>query len=718
MSIVAADAPDLKSAVQLIAERKYSEALRELRALADKTPNDAQLNFHIGRVFLETFYLGEAIPWFRQSAKLRPDTPQAWQGWAEAVALGGSDEDRDDFRQAIKSAPINDTLRLQLQDRFGARRKGSHPNIDGVSRKTIDELVRAMGKGAYAQAEAMAKKVLATAPGSAIAIFILAEAQDRQGKTAEAMAGYQRAFKADPLYAEAYGALGQRLLSLGRPNDALKVLRPAVILAPDMVPALACMGAVLRRKGYYGEAITLLDRAARISPKNHSVLIELGDAHLRFGNLQNALDAYERALALLGKHAKAELYLAIAECHQRLGDDARAMEGYGLVLIEEPKNVAAMMSKAGLLQSQGDFDGASDMFRKVMEVEPTNGDVYRQLFTSRKAKLDDPLIGPMKGLFDRDDLKNVDRVNLGFALSKVLEDIGDYEHVFSYLNQANHIVFGEARASAERIFAEMSASRDVYGSVDFQALAPADQNEFSPIFVTGLPRSGTTLVEQIIAAHSSVESGGELGYASNACRPLLKTRPDRVSAVTVEAIANVGSEYVEAIARRFPGVDCLTDKSINTYRHIGALKRALPNARFIVVRRDPRDNLLSIYKNKFPEGTHGYAYDLEALARVYNEFDKTIAFWREKVPEWFYEVSYEALVSAPEVEARKLIDAAGLEWEDACLNFHKARNKVQTLSVFQVRQPINTASVKGWRRYEAELAPMIEQLRKDGHVAE
>ena len=160
----------------------------------------------------------------------------------------------------------------------------------------------------------------------------------------------------------------------------------------------------------------------------------------------------------------------------------------------------------------------------------------------------------------------------------------------------------------------------------------------------------------------------------------------------------------------------LTDKSIFTFQHIGPLARALPNARFIVVRRDPRDTLLSIYKNKFAEGTHGYGNDMETLARFYDEFDRTITFWRERVPNWFTEVSYEALVSDPEVEAKKLIAAAGLEWEDACLNFHKSKSKVQTLSVYQVRQPINTNSVSGWRRFEEDLKPMLDQLRKDGHV--
>jgi hypothetical protein len=151
---------------------------------------------------------------------------------------------------------------------------------------------------------------------------------------------------------------------------------------------------------------------------------------------------------------------------------------------------------------------------------------------------------------------------------------------------------------------------------------------------------------------------------------------------------------------------------------IGLLKLAMPNARFVIVQRDPRDNLLSIYKNKFPDDTHLYAYDQRDLAITYATFVEMVDFWRERVPDWFYEVQYEELVANPEAETRKLIAACGLPWEDACLKPQDNERKVETLSVFQARQPISKASVKAWQRYEKELAPMLDELRKRGLVAD
>ncbi|MDZ4093933.1 MAG: sulfotransferase, partial [Paracoccaceae bacterium] len=189
-----------------------------------------------------------------------------------------------------------------------------------------------------------------------------------------------------------------------------------------------------------------------------------------------------------------------------------------------------------------------------------------------------------------------------------------------------------------------------------------------------------------------------------------------MASLAPSAIAGLGHEYATMMRARFGDASHVTDKSIQTYLFLGLMKLALPKARFVVVRRDPRDTLLSIYKNKFPDGTHLYGYDQRDLAKYYTSFVQMIDFWRAMVPDWFYEVQYEALVANPEVESRKLIAACGLEWQDSCLNFHQNTRKVETLSVFQVRQPISGGSVKSWQRYEAELAPMLQALAEDGHV--
>ena len=424
-------------------------------------------------------------------------------------------------------------------------------------------------------------------------------------------------------------------------------------------------------------------------------------------------------MALYKEQVPNGLRVVLSEAYSQSGQDDLAMDQLDIVLKNEPDHARALISKGSLFQSQGDFQTAETLYRKAIASQPLNGDAYRRLLVSHKATKDDPIIADMVSVFEKDDLPDSDRMYLGYGLSKALEDAGEDDRVFKYLNAANQISAGLSHGSMVARFANIRDCRDVYSGIDFTMVRDAPLGTVAPIFVTGMPRSGTTLVEQIIAAHSKIESGGELGYASVFAKSLLSHEPSKTGASAIsEIIAKIGTDYTEAMQDRFPGITNITDKSIYTFQHIGPLKRALPNAKFIVVRRDPRDNLLSMYKNKFNEGVHGYANDLESLAEFYDEFDKTIAFWRERVPDWSYEISYDALVSDPEVEARKLIEAAGLEWEDDCLNFHKARSNVKTLSVYQVRQPITKSSVRGWKRFEKDLEPMLARLRRDGHITD
>lgn len=711
---------EYETGIKLMSERRFKEALSEFRGVVAAHPDHAEANFQAGRILLEAFQASEAMEWLTNAVRLKPEDPKHWQGWAEAVALGGDAEQRCDFLAALKDAPIDAKLRVQLQDRFGARSKSSRPATGGASKAAINALVAALQGGAPQKAEAMSAKLLASHPKSAIAMFVLASAQEKLGKSKEAFASYQKAVRLDPLYAEAYGATGELLVSVNQPKKALSAFRPAVILTPDSVPALVGLIQSLTHSENYRPTVQLLKRASALDPRNPTLLTGLGDVLKRVGDYPQAIANYEKALGLYAKdQVPSSLKIALADALSQAHQDDKSLALVKSVIEIEPSNPDALISFATGLQMNGEFENADAVFRKAIEVAPDNGEAFRRLVAGYKVSDGDPLIDTMAAQFDRSDLNERDRMNFGFALGKALEDAGAHDRVFKYLKEANRIAADISKASRHQLFTEIEENRRVFAPIDFANVAPATENDFAPIFVTGLPRSGTTLVERIIAAHSTVDSGGELGIAKPLCGEMRTAPPGSAkSADNIEALTRVGREYTKAIMLRFPDVARLTDKSIYTFLALGPIKCALPKSKFIVVRRDPRANLFSMYKNKFADGSHGYANDMESLARYYDEFDKTITFWRDRIPDWFYEVSYEALVEDPEPEARKLIAACGLEWEDDCLNFHKKKGKVQTLSVYQVRQPISKGSVSGWRRFEADLAPMLDQLRKDGHVTD
>ena len=718
--LLSATEPDYEKGVELLSMRKFDAALKEFRGVVAIKPDHAESHVQIGRILLAGNRASSAIESFAKASRIKPSAKLIWLGWAEAIALGGDNAARAVFLAALKSAPVDTNLRVRLQDRFGSLRSVSRPNLAGVPPKAINGLVALMKSQNFSRAEDEAKKLIAAHPKSAVAVSILATAQASQKKDDLAHTNYKKAIKLDPAYSEAYDNYGRFLLSRNMPLEAVDILRKAVTLTPDMVPALVGLGSAFNQTDDHRSAVVLLERARENDPKDIQGLVELGNAYLRTNEYEAALEAYETARVLSKDQIQHDHRVSLAQMQAKAEQDAKAMENLDQVISEAPDYPFAISAKGSLLQSQGKFDEAREYYAKASELDPTNGENYRLFLASHKAKTGDPIIDRMKKVFSTAELSDVDRMNFAFAIAKALEDSKDFGNVFRYLNEANTLVRKSAPYHINKRYNEVNLLKEVYDDFDYIGALAENGCEAAPIFVTGMPRSGTTLVEQIIASHSTMTNGGELGIGSRLASKLIADSNSihKVRDLDRAEITRLGTDYTDYVSERLPDATRITDKSITSYMHIGLLKLAMPNARFIVVRRDPRDTLLSMYKNKFPEGTHPYAYDMKDLAHYYGTFVEMVNFWRERVPDWFYEVNYDELVSNPEEESRKLIDACGLDWENACLNFHENKNKVQTLSLYQVRQPISTSSLKGWKRYEKDLAPMIEILRKAGHVTD
>lgn len=714
-------APQIKSAyaaaMRLMSAQEHDEALQRFRAIIEANPRLAEPHFQVGRIFLATHRFALAFRPLEVACELKPAQPAIWTARAEAVALGGTREDEDRFLAALKAAPIPAPLRIAMQDRFGARRAKSRPETGGLRADEAQRLIRLITAGRFDEAESGASTAVRRHPRSAVAYNILASAQTELRKTGPALANYATAVQIDPGYAEAFDNMGRLLMDEGRLDEAIERFRQAVVLAPYLVSSLVNLGICYARKMRANLAVTLLERAISAEPG-------LAIAHVALGNALTRMHDYARAEKVIG-HAitlpggrTGDAVAQLAQAQARLGKDDEAAANYDLALALDPASAIATYGKASLYQTLGRFDEARELFRKVMDLDPLNGENYRLFSTSYKASAGDPVIELMKTRFDDPRISDADKLNLGFAVAKLLEDARQHDEVFRYLDTANALMKKAFPYDIRQRQREVAALKKAMADVDWHGRKVAGTTDFAPIFVTGMPRSGTTLIEQIIASHSTVTGAGEVGDGTRAAQALL-LKGDRfrnAAKLTDAEIAGLGQGFAATMRERFPETPKITDKSIQTYLYMGLMKLALPNARFVVVRRDPRDNLFSMYKNKFPEGTHLYAYDQRDLAALYDTFIDMIDFWQQRIPDWFYEVQYEELVANPEEETRKLIAACDLPWEDACLSFHENKRKVETLSVFQVRQPISKGSVALWQRYEAELAPMLDALRESGHV--
>ncbi|MCB2136338.1 MAG: sulfotransferase [Rhodobacteraceae bacterium] len=695
-----------------------NEALQGYGRIIQFNPKVAEAHFQIGRILTRTDQYEGAFNHLMAAARLRPAEIDIYRAWAEAVALGGSAEAEKVFLDALKAAPLPAPAKISLQDRFGARRTSTRPAAGGMRPDQIQNLITLMGQQKFAAAEKAAQQSAAAHPNSAFAYNVLATAQSALGNLKTAEVNFQKAIRLDPNYAEAHENLGRMYNDHGQHDRAMAHYRQAVILAPGLQTAVLHLANFHIIAGRAALGLSLIERLKTSAGNIVPYYIALGNAHTKLRNFVKAEDAYSSAVERSGGKL-AEAVALLAQTQARLGKDDAAMENFNTALALDPDSAIATGGKASLLQTLGNFAEAEVLFRRGFELDPLNGQNYRHFIASHKTKPGDPVIDVMIEKFDM-PLPDQDRMNLGFAIAKALEDVKDYDRVFKYLNEANALMRKAQPYQIAERFKQVEMAKEAFAGFDWHGTRIDGTTDFAPIFVTGMPRSGTTLVEQIISSHSRVTGAGELGEAAKSAQLLMADGPNTRPMGTVphEDIAALGRQFESYVHARFSDTPQITDKSIQSYMFIGVLRLAMPNSRIVVVRRDPRDNLLSIYKNKFPDETHLYAYDQRDLGQYYGTFVEMVDFWRSQVPDWFYEVQYEELVANPEEETRKLIAACGLDWEDACLKPQENNRKVETLSVYQARQPISGGSVKAWQRYEKDLKPMLDALREGGHVAD
>ena len=431
------------------------------------------------------------------------------------------------------------------------------------------------------------------------------------------------------------------------------------------------------------------------------IAFEEGDREACLTNLRRAV-ALDPKSVKLGRHA--------ADRFRRFGAEDDALAAYDRLIAGGDNPLRDQADKAHYLQLLGRFDEAEAIFRKLISKNPDEAQLYRIFLATRTTRPGDPLLRQMERLWKRKTLKGEPRAQLGFALGKALDEAGETDRAAPCIAEANAIQRELApydRDAQDREFARVIAAQESLPAPAANA-APATPR---PVFVTGMPRSGTTLVERILSAHSDVSAGGELGLALRLAYGVFGAgeKMADIAAADPAKIKRFGTLYSRFARRDVPGDSpVITDKSILSYLVTGLIHSALPGARIIVVQRDPRDIALSIWRNHFPTGVHRYGNDLADIAHAIKRFRAQVDQWKTALPGVIHEIRYEDLVAEPEAQSRALVSAAGLDWQDACLDFHTQTSAVRTLSVSQVRQPIYTGSAEGWRKHEAALQPFFD----------
>ncbi len=540
------------------------------------------------------------------------------------------------------------------------------------------------------------------------ALFALALTKQRAGRTREAVGLYEQAIRADATVPEAHNNLGCALLALGRPDDARAALVRAVGLRPDYADALDTLGVAVSALGRHDEAVGYFERALGVEPPAAATAFHLGNALLALERLPPARLAFERALELQPAYAAARNGLGAVLA--RLGDAPAAAAAFRAALALDPAFADAAGNLGMVLLETGAVNEAAGWFERAVELEPRNTHFHLQFVRSHTGPAAARHLAALEALeAPAAGLGRAALIELHFALANVYEDAGRYDEAFGQL------VRGNALKRAELAYdpaAELAFFANLERMIDAPLLAalrgygnPSEQ----PVFVFGMPRSGSTLVEQILAAHPGVAAAGETGVLG---RLIAEVRPPigagAASAATGAALRVLGDRYLAAMAEPGGGAPRFTDKTLANFSLAPLIHAALPNARMIHVRRDRLDTCFSAFATLFLGAYVPFSYDLGELARYYHAYETLVSRWRSLLPaDRFLELDYEAVVADLEAQARRIVAFCGLPWNDACLEFTAAPRAVRTASAFQVRRPLYGTAIGRAARFGAHLAPLV-----------
>lgn len=604
-----------------------------------------------------------------------------------------------------------------------------------------------------AQAAALFRQALEHRPDFALAHNGLANACRAQGDVAQALTHFRRAVELNPQLPYAQTNLGQLLLDLGQTQEALPHCREAVRLQPDSAPMHNNLGNALRKLGHITEAKGCYTEALRLAPNLAMIHNNLGHVMQEEGKLDESARWFEQATQLEPGNDLFRLHLANVLIER--GDFDAAEKQLRAILERQPRNLDVQFALGKLYYEQGRLEEAQTIFRALLEARPNHpalnellGEVLMELNQQeqavacfRTAVRGDPNFTPalaqlashfrdqlpadeyesLQRLAAQANLPDAERAPLLFGLAQVCDARGDYAEAAKYLEQANALEYA-VRQQRGQSYNHGAHVRFIDGLVDlftlefFERVRGFGVESERPIFIVGLPRSGTTLLEQILASHPRVFGAGELRLSREDFEELGGGSDGLSEARAFEILRGIEADRVQQLAHKHlerlntlnATAARITDKMPDNYMYLGFLAMLFPKARFLHCRRDPRDIAVSCWSTQFR--AIPWANDAQHLASRFTQYQRLMEHWQKVLPVEVLDVVYEELVEDLETAVRRILDFCGLEWEPACLEFHRTGRPVRTASVSQVRQPIYRRSVARWRNYEQSMQPLFASL--------
>jgi tetratricopeptide (TPR) repeat protein len=615
---------------------------------------------------------------------------------------------------------LEQTLSLALQHHAAGRLPNAERTYHQILQADPDHPVALQYLGVIAHqvgkhdiAVDLLTKALAVAPDYADAHNNLGNAFKALGRQDEAIASFHKAISAEPGFAEAHFNLGNEWKELGRLDDAVVSLQQALANKPNYADAYYNLGIVFKEMGRLDDAVASYQQAVSINPELVMAHNNLGNLLHALGRMDEAVSCYQAVLAI--DPDVVETHYNIGNAFKDLGRLDEAITHFQKALAGNPHHGDAWNNLGNARQALGRLDEAVDSFRRAVAAKPELAEAHRQLANIRKFSESDNDVTAMENALGRAGGSDEQRMHLAFGLGKAHDDLGQFDKAFEYFSSANALKRATFDFSNDNVEAHFNNLKSLFTKDLFDQFHGAGSSDDTPVFILGMPRSGTSLFEQILAGHPQIHGAGELYDLQRVINgnfgPIGDAAfADNITQADIGRFSNSGDEYARAIRSGAIGERFITDKMPNNFQLIGMIKLMLPNAKIIHCRRDPLDTCLSIFKTLFTANGHFYAYDQSELGRYYGLYLDLMDHWRDVLPGFIFDVQYEDMIADQETQTRTILQYCGLDWNDSCLDFHKLDRPVYTASAAQVRRPIYKDAVQSSKHYEQWVQPLRNAL--------
>ena len=655
---------------------------------------DARFLAQLSRICLSRHDSAQALDHAARASGLNPRNPEYHVLTAE-VLLAEKQPSKKSIRLAIEAA--QKAIKLDRKD-VGAWRMLIRATLKTGSQKEFKKVLLA------------ARKAL---PGSPVPDTEVADFLVDNRRYQEAEEALLKTVRAAPDYALAYQVLGDLYIGTQQWAKAVDMAYKALGFSPYSLRTWKLAGTALVRNEEFNLAMGWLHKVLVADPEDVLVATMLAHVLHKLREFDAAYDLYQQLLT--GTQDKPSILQSYGVLLIDMERNVEAIEALKRAHELDSENVIIQMNLATALTNAGEFDAARDIYRNLMAQSPEVSEAFLHYTAITKMDKDDRLATTIIDRID-DTVDDKHKENLNYSLAKIYEDQQDFDTSFRYLSRAGALHKRRLGYNEQANLNGFHLVKSIFSKEFIESLENCGSESRKPIFVLGMPRSGTTLVEQILSSHPKIIGGGELTFMNSVLHNHAAMTETRVvgslSSLTCEQVLVLADDYLSRIAPIGPEDMYVVDKMPHNFMYIGLIGLMFPNARIIHMKRNPMATCLSCLKQRFTEG-HEYSFDLQDLGRYYLAYLDLMSHWNEVLPGKIFHVQYETLTSDLEQQARKMIDYCGLEWNQACLDFHKNRRAVRTASLAQVRKPIYTDSVNFWRNYQEQLKPLSDILGAD-----